>query len=89
MRATLTLVGDGTGRRSYILPGYRPSLRVGEKQGDCFIDEFEKINPGETGEVRLRFIIPGAEERFSFKVGDKFTITEGLRIVANGIITEL
>ena len=77
------------GRQSAAFSGYRPNLTFDqENYFDCVIytKDKEDIHPGEHVEVIL---IPHHPEYMTehLKVGEKFCLTEGHRIVARGEFT--
>jgi translation elongation factor EF-Tu-like GTPase len=83
MKAIITLIST-EGRINPILPGYRPSFRIGTIQSDCQLTNFSKISPGETGKVDILILHP--EKFTNLRNGDIFILTEGNRKVANGVL---
>lgn len=85
------------GRTTAIYSGYRPN-HVFEKPndskniqtyiGDIQFDDQDSIQPGETKTVTVRFLRNTVVEQF-IKVGQKWFINEGTRLIAEGEIIEI
>jgi len=85
----LKLSSEG-GRENSIYSGYRPTFRwEGNKISDCLITILEghSIKPGEQGIIEIKILHPKKIEGITTTA--HFTITEGLKEVASGSISEI
>lgn len=57
---------------------------AGDNAGISFEEGFDKVSPGDKVDVTVEFITPVAME-----VGTQFSIREGGRTVAKGLVTEV
>lgn len=91
LRAEITLKAtEEGGRKSPILSGYRPTFRIGlNYNSDCSVTLINKLNikPGEHGIVEIKILHP--ERIIGIKENDVFTLTEGLKEVANGSVISI
>jgi len=86
------LTHDDGGRSTPFCPkggGYRPHLRVGagEMLGVQFVDGPDEVAPGAKAEVIMQLLYQGVDYS-SLLPGAKFTVLEGLRVVATGIVVD-
>jgi len=68
---------------------YRPHLRVGagEMLGVQFVDGPDEVAPGAKAEVVMQLLYPGVDYS-SLVPGATFTVLEGPRVVATGIVVD-
>ncbi|MBP6412565.1 MAG: DEAD/DEAH box helicase family protein [Bacteroidia bacterium] len=78
------------GRENPVYSGYRPTFRwEGIKISDCVITILQghSIKPGEEGKVEIKILHP--EKIEGITTANNFSITEGMREVASGSISEI
>ena len=83
------LTTEEGGRRCYVASGYRPHFQIEEKQylttsEQLFLDK-DKVFPGDTATAEIRILSVEAFEGLLYE-GLQFKLSEGLRIVATGVI---
>lgn len=94
LHATFTLLGtDEGGRRAAIFGDYRPNWSIGtpdpsrQSGAPVAIDSAERIEPGETADVRLFPV--WAEFWEGVTVGTRLFAFEGAHLVGSAIVTRL
>jgi translation elongation factor EF-Tu-like GTPase len=91
VEAELTfLTTEEGGRQSFVLSGYRPQFFYGGED-HVAIQEFlgkERVYPGESVTIHVHLLHPELLYR-RMRLGDSFTLREGLRVVAKGRITRI
>jgi ribosomal protein L37E len=77
------------GRTRSVKPGYRAQLHYDERDWDAVYDfvERDRVRPGETAIARMWLLTPEAH-RGKLAPGKSFSVREGQRIVARGVITK-
>jgi elongation factor Tu len=81
---------ENGGRHSPIFSGYRPQFRYLERDNDVSVTlhEADSASPGECVSVNLTFFRPELQ-RNRLYVGAAFTLAEGARDVASGVVLEI